>query len=367
MMTPRVLGIVGGGQLARMLALAAIPLGVRVRVLEPGDDPPAAACAEVVRGAYDDPAALDRLAAGATAVTSEFENVPAAALAHLAARGVRVDPCADAFATAQDRLPEKQCFRAVGLETAPFAAVDDRAGLDAAIARIGAPGILKTRRLGYDGKGQHRLRSPADAAAAWAALSGQPLIYEGLVPFDSECSLLCVRSREGEVRCWPLVENEHVGGILHWSRAPARGAAALQAQAEAHARAILARLGYVGVLAIEFFRVGDRLIGNEMAPRVHNSGHWTIEGARTSQFANHVRAVCGLPLGDTGVRAPSAMRNLVGRMPPLARLLAISGAAVHDYGKAERPGRKLGHVTIIAADDAELDRRMAEVDAACAL
>ena len=355
------LAILGGGQLAQMMARAAIDLGLRARVLDPDPGCPAAANAEVVVGAYDDSAAIDRLIDGAGALTYEFENVPAQSLAHAAARGLHADPSALALSTAQDRIPEKQCFRAQGLDTAPFAAVDSLIDLRAAVAAIGLPGVLKTRRLGYDGKGQVVIRDAHAVDAAWNRLGTQPLIYEGFVAFDEECSLLSVRGRDGEVRCWPLVVNRHEGGILRLSLSPAAGVAHLQAQAEAHARRILGSLGYVGVLAIEFFRCGDRLIGNEMAPRVHNSGHGTIEGSVCSQFENHVRAVCGLPLGSTAARGAHAMLNLIGSMPPRGELLSVEGLHLHDYGKPPRPGRKLGHVTLVDADAQRLHARVADL------
>ena len=262
------------------------------------------------------------------------------------------------LAVAQDRLLEKTLFRDLGIPTPEFAPVDLRCDLDAAIDRIGLPGILKTRRLGYDGKGQTRLRRRADAAAAWGTLGGQPLIYERLVAFGREVSLLAVRSRRGEIGYYPLTENVHARGILAYSRAPYR-APALQRSAERYLRAVLERFGYVGVLAVEFFIERGRLVANEMAPRVHNSGHWTIEGAECSQFENHLRAILGLPLGSTAARGHSAMVNFIGRLPRPGRVLAEPGLHLHDYGKhAARPGRKLGHATVVAASPSARERAL---------
>lgn len=347
-------GVLGGGQLGRMLALAGYPLGMRFRFLDPALDAPAGHLAEHVTGGYDDLALLDRFAAGLDVVTYEFENVPVTAAEHLAQR-VTVYPPPAALAAAQDRLVEKRFFAQLGIPTPGFAEVDTRADLAAAVAAIGLPGVLKTRRLGYDGKGQALLRTDADVAAAWQALSGAALIYEAFVPFDRELSVLAVRDRNGATVCYPLVENHHRDGILRRSLGPAPDIRpALQGQAEEYARRALAALDYVGVLAIELFQVGDHLLANEMAPRVHNSGHWTIEGAVTSQFENHLRAVCGLPLGDASPRGHAAMVNLIGAMPDRAAVLGIAGAHLHDYGKAPRGGRKLGHITVVEDDHAAL-------------
>jgi 5-(carboxyamino)imidazole ribonucleotide synthase len=357
-----IVGILGGGQLGRMLALAGYPLGLRFRVLDPAADGPASQVAPQVVAAYDDEAALARFAHGLDVVTYEFENVPVAA-ARALARHLPVDPAPDVLEAAQDRLVEKQTFEALGIPTPAFAAVDGRDSLDAAVARLGLPAVLKTRRGGYDGKGQVVLRVPADLDAAWAALGGAPLILEAFVPFGRELSVIAVRGRDGDVQVYPLVENWHGGGILRVSRAPA-GDDRLAAEAAGFARRLLDRFGYVGVLAIELFEVGGRLLANEMAPRVHNSGHWTIEGAETSQFENHVRALAGLPLGSTAARGHAGMLNLIGGHPEPARLLAVPGAHVHLYGKSPRPGRKLGHVTVVAANGAERESRLAALAAA---
>jgi 5-(carboxyamino)imidazole ribonucleotide synthase len=352
-------GILGGGQLARMLALAAVPLGVRVLVLDQSGEACAGEVATLLEADYTDEAALSEFAALVDVVTFDFENVPAASAQWLSAR-VPVFPNPDALATAQDRLSEKTLFNALGLATPAFAAVDDRAGLDAAVAAIGLPAVLKTRRLGYDGKGQARLRTAADLDAAWLALGAGKvaLILEAFVPFQRELSVIAVRSRDGEVRTWPLTRNWHEDGILSLSVAPAAADAGIQDQAQAYARKVAQALDYVGVFALELFEHDGRLLGNEMAPRVHNSGHWTIEGAATSQFENHLRAVLGLPLGDTGLRQPSAMLNFIGALPDRAAALAVPGLHWHDYGKRERAGRKVGHATVCAGDAAQLRDRL---------
>ncbi|GDY12131.1 N5-carboxyaminoimidazole ribonucleotide synthase [Planctomycetota bacterium] len=350
------IAILGGGQLARMLALAAIPLGHRVRVLDPSPDAGAGHCAELIVGEYDDPAALDRLVSGCDVLTYEFENVPVAAAQRLALR-LPVSPPPAALAVSQDRVTEKTFLQSHGCATAPFAAIADRAGLQRAVVELGLPAVLKTRRLGYDGKGQAVLRQATDLDAAWAALGNAPggLILEGFVDFERECSLVAARGRDGAVVCYPLAENTHRGGILSTSLLPGPGlSAALQSEAERVMGTILAALDYVGVLCIEFFVADGRLIANEMAPRVHNSGHGTIEGCVTSQFANHIRAITGAPLGSPAARGASVMRNLIGAWPDPARILAIPGAHLHLYGKQPRAGRKVGHVTLIDPDPAAL-------------
>jgi 5-(carboxyamino)imidazole ribonucleotide synthase len=316
-----------------------------------------------VVGDLDDVAAARRAAAGADVVTYEWEGVPAETALALQA-GAPVFPLPRALEVSQDRLVEKDTFQALGIATAPYRAVDDRAALDAAVGELGLPAVLKTRRGGYDGKGQAVLRAAADLDATWQQLGGVPLILEGFVPFSRELSIVAVRAGDGTLACWPAVENQHVNGILHLTRAPAPGLdAALQARAEACIQPLLESLDYVGVCCVELFDVGDSLLANEMAPRVHNSGHWTIEGADTSQFENHLRAVLGWPLGSTAPRGASAMVNCVGAMPDRDAILAIPGAHLHDYGKEPRPGRKLGHVTVTAVDEAMLETRLASVEA----
>ncbi len=363
-MMPRrqpVLGILGGGQLARMLALAAAPLGVNALVVDSSAEACAGQVAPLVVADWTDYAALEAFAARVDVVTFDFENVPAET-AHWLAERVQVSPAPQALAVAQDRLAEKTLFRECGLQTPEFMAVDTREGLDQALAVIGAPAILKTRRLGYDGKGQFRLKEVADADAAWDALGAQAaahgLILEAFVPFERELSVIAVRGRDGDFRSWPLTRNWHVDGVLSMSLAPAPDLGQLQQRATALARTLAERLGYVGVFALELFVRDGELLGNEMAPRVHNSGHWTIEGAHTSQFENHVRAVLGLPLGDTGARGHSAMFNWIGDLPDAAPVLSAVDAHWHDYGKQARSGRKVGHATVCAPDTAVMVERL---------
>jgi len=349
------LGIIGGGQLGRMLALAAYPLGVRSTVLEPAADPSAAQVCGHIPGEYEDYQALYRLAREADAVTYEFENVPVGAARWLAER-VPVYPPPRALEVSQDRLTEKAYFRARGIPTPPFAVVDTEDDFAAAVREIGLPAVLKTRRFGYDGKGQAVLRDPASAAAAWEALGGRPLIYEGFVRFDRELSTVAARGRDGDVVFYPLVENEHRDGMLYRTLAPAPGVSPeLRRQAEDYARRVLDDLEYVGVLAIEWFEQGGRLLANEMAPRVHNSGHWTLDAAVTSQFENHVRAVLGLPLGSPAAVGHAVMFNLIGTHPPFADILSLPAAKLHWYGKSPRPRRKIGHVNLRADTAGERD------------
>ncbi|MCI0547245.1 MAG: 5-(carboxyamino)imidazole ribonucleotide synthase [Candidatus Rokubacteria bacterium] len=353
-----IVGVLGGGQLGRMLALAGHPLGLTFRFLDPSPEAPVRDLGDLVAARWDDEGAAAGFARGLDVLTYELEHVPMATARALACRVPTFPPPA-ALEAAQDRLTEKTLFEKLGIPTAPFSAVETRAELGSALARLGAPAVVKTRRLGYDGKGQAVIRTPAEADVAWDRLGGGPLLVEGLVPFDRELSLLAVRSRAGAFAFYPLVENEHRGGILRLSRVPAPGSSAgLQARAEHLARRILEALEYVGVLAVELFQVGDRLLANEMAPRVHNSGHWTIEGAVTSQFENHIRAILGWPLGTAAARGPSAMLNLIGTTPDPAAVLAVPGAHLHLYGKAERAGRKLGHITVTADRPAELERHL---------
>jgi len=354
--------VLGGGQLGRMLGLAGIPLGLSFTFLDPSPDAPAAIVGDLVVGGLDDVAAARRAAKGAAVVTYEWEGVPAETARALEG-DTRVLPSPRALEVSQDRLIEKDTFRSIGIATAPYLAVDDRASLDAAIDALGVPAVLKTRRGGYDGKGQAVLRSAADVDAAWHQLGGVPLILEGFVPFSRELSIVGVRGADGAFACWPAVENRHIDGILHLTRAPAPGLdTALQTRAESCIRPLLDSLDYVGVGCVELFEFEGNLLANEMAPRVHNSGHWTIEGAETSQFENHLRAVLGRPLGSTAPRGVSAMVNCVGVMPDRDAILAVPGAHLHDYGKEARPGRKLGHVTVTAPDEATLGERLANVE-----
>lgn len=344
------LGVLGGGQLGRMLALAAIPLDIRCVFYGPDPDPPAGIAGDVVQGAWEDERALARFAAAVDVVTLEFENVPLACAEWLAARRP-MWPAPDVLAAAQDRVAEKCCFRRLGIATPPFAAVDSPDDARRAAAELGAPGILKTRRFGYDGKGQLRVADPEDAAAACAALGGASLIYERAVEFERELSIIAARGTGGEVAVYPLIENHHSGGILDESIAPAPNLrAATERIAMEYITALLQEFRYVGVLALELFETRDGVLANEMAPRVHNSGHWTIEGATPSQFESHVRAVCGLPVQDPVVTGHARMINLIGALPRTADVLAIPGARLHLYGKRPAPRRKVGHVTVTAPD-----------------
>jgi 5-(carboxyamino)imidazole ribonucleotide synthase len=354
---PRI-GILGAGQLGLMLAQAARDLDIGCRFYAESDDAPAASMGPVMTGAMDDDDRLARFADGLEVVTYEWENIPVPTARRID-QITPVRPAVRALEASQDRLTEKTFFVELGQPTARFAPVDSRQTLDEATADLGFPLVLKTRRLGYDGKGQLVLREPADADTAWQALGGRPLIAEQWVPFDRELSIIAVRGLDGSIACYPLIENSHADGILRTSLAPAPGLTEqTQAAAERCATQLLKALDYTGVLAIELFDVAGRLLVNEMAPRVHNSGHLTIEGAVTSQFENHVRAIVGLPLGETSIRGSAAMVNLIGTHPPAADLLAVPGARLHLYGKEPRPVRKLGHVTVGAdAQDQVVDRQ----------
>jgi 5-(carboxyamino)imidazole ribonucleotide synthase len=362
----RRVGVVGGGQLGRMLALAGHDLGIACTTLDPGAQTPASAVATAIVGHYDDRERLAELALGCDVVTYEFENVPVEA-ARFVETMRPVWPPPAALEAAQDRLAEKQLFTKVGLPVSTYAPVDSLASLDGALKRLGTPAVLKTRRFGYDGKGQAVIRDPLLAEDAWRAVGEVPCVLEAFVGFDRELSIVAARGADGATVCYPIVENHHAEGILRRTIAPAPALdPELQRAAQGHAQAVMAELGYIGVLAIELFQVGESLLGNEMAPRVHNSGHWTIEGAETSQFENHLRAVCGLPLGPADAIGVSAMVNLVGEMPDRAAVLAVPGAHLHDYGKEPRSGRKLGHITLRATDGPTLDMRLEAVAAACA-
>lgn len=343
------IGILGGGQLGRMLALAAAELGYRCHIFAPEADQPAAdVSAAVTRADYADADALAAFAAAIDVATFEWENVDPAAVRRLAGL-VPVHPGAHSLEVAQDRMAEKQFVEWLGGRTAPWMQVDSLAGLEAAIAQLGLPAILKTRRFGYDGKGQARIHHPSEAAAAWEAIGGQPAILEGMVDFAHEYSVILCRGQDGAMVDWPVPVNVHKGGILATSSLPAPALVRAQAEeAVALTRKVAEKLGHVGVLTAEYFACRDGLRFNEMAPRVHNSGHWTIEGSATSQFENHMRAVIGLPLRPTTlVNARVEMTNLIGAdADDWARLMADPSAHVHLYGKGEaRPGRKMGHVT----------------------
>ena len=359
MKRPRI-GIVGAGQLGRMLALAGYPLGIDCHVLDRTADTPGAQVARTVLGELDDPQALAKLAADVDVVTLEIENVAVAALESLTGR-IDVFPPPGAVAAAQDRLAEKTLFRSLGIPTAEFVAIDS-ADDAAAAAALGWPVVVKTRRMGYDGRGQRVVDSVAAVAAAWRELGSVPSIAEAWVKFDREVSLIAVQGAAEERVFYPLAENVHRNGILATTVAP-YAHPALQQQAEQWLAAIMARLHYRGVLTVEFFEANGQLVANEMAPRVHNSGHWTIEGAETSQFENHLRAVLGWPLGDPRPRGHAAMLNLLGAMPPRDAVLSVPGAHWHDYGKDPRPGRKVGHCTLVDTDRARLLERLRTLQA----
>ncbi len=348
-MTTRTVGILGGGQLARMMVLAGAPMGLRFELFDPAADACGAQVAPLQVAAFDDEAALAAFAARVDVVTFDFENVPARSAKFLAER-VPVHPDPDALAVAQDRISEKTLFQSLGIPLPPFADIRSRDELAAKVAEFGMPCIVKTRRLGYDGKGQFRIRSAADIDAAWDTLGSQVektgLILEGFVAFDREVSVVAVRGQDGEFRAWPITGNWHVNGVLSASLAPAQLSAAQHQAAIGYARALAERLDYVGVFALELFCRGEELLANEMAPRVHNSGHWTIEGSETSQFDNHLRAVLGLPLGDTRMLGHACMLNWIGQMPDANAVLGQAGGHWHDYGKQARDGRKVGHATL---------------------
>jgi len=350
-MSAGTIGIIGGGQLGRMLAIAAARLNFRTIILEPQADCPAAQLANrQIVAAYDDPAALAELAAACDLVTYEFENVPVAAAETLAER-VPVYPPAKALEAAQDRLVEKRFLNGCGISTARFHAIDSQADLEAALQDFGGQGVLKTRRLGYDGKGQKVFRSAADSPdGAYAALSAVPLILESFIAFEREISIIAARATDGAVVCFDPAENVHRDGILHTSTVPAAIPAATADAARRSAEKILAALNYVGVIGIEFFVLADgSLIANEMAPRVHNSGHWTEAACVVSQFEQHIRAVAGLPLGNAERHSDCVMQNLIGDdILAVPDWLRRADTLVHLYGKSEwRPGRKMGHVTTL--------------------
>jgi 5-(carboxyamino)imidazole ribonucleotide synthase len=349
------IGILGGGQLGRMLALAGYPLGLQFRFLDPNPDAPMRRLAEQVTGDYSDVQLLRKFADGLDLVTWEFENVPVET-AHFLEQRVPIYPPPAALEAGQDRLVEKTFFKTNGVPTTAFLPVESLFDLEDALVRIGLPAVLKTRRMGYDGKGQAVLRQKSDIKAAWDALGGMSLLLEAFVPFQRELSLIGVRGRDGELAFYPLVENHHQDGILHLTLAPApRLTEDLQDEAEAHVARVMEALDYVGVMTMEFFEVNGALLANEIAPRVHNSGHWTIECAETSQFENHLRAILGLPLGDTEAVGCAAMVNLLGEVPDLADVLGMPDTHLHLYGKALRPGRKVGHITLRAESEAVRD------------
>jgi 5-(carboxyamino)imidazole ribonucleotide synthase len=336
-----------------MLGFAARELGVECVFLDPADDPPAAAAGKVLQHAFDSAEGLAELARQTDLITYEFENVPVEALSRLPA-GTTVFPPAAALEHAQDRLVEKNLFDSLGIPVPGNRTIDSGQDLPKAVDELGLPLVIKTRRLGYDGKGQAVLRHRDDIDDVLDALGARDLIAEQWVPFDREVSAIGARSASGELAFYPLTENEHADGILSVSRAPA-DAGPLEATAKQYLERLLVHLEYVGVLALELFVAGGRLLANEFAPRVHNSGHWTIEGSETSQFENHLRAILDMPLGPTGMRGEAGMVNLIGDLPADREALEGACCFLHDYGKAPRPGRKLGHVTVVCDDRHERD------------
>lgn len=349
-------GIIGAGQLGRMLALAGYPLGIECVLLDRDDRSPGAQVARFRRAGLDDAEAAAALAAEVDVVTVEIENVPTDVL-DAAARHAPVRPSAAAVAAAQDRLAEKELFASLGVPSAPYVRIDASDDLARAARELGLPLVLKARRMGYDGRGQRIVSAAEHLRAAWSDLGEVPAIAEAWIDFDRELSLIAVRGANGQHAFYPLAENVHRDGILYTSVAPYEDRT-LQRMAEERVGALLDRLDYRGVLALELFHADGELLANEMAPRVHNTGHWTIEGAVTSQFENHLRAVCGLPLGSTAPRGWSAMLNIIGTLPPSDAVLEVPDAHLHLYGKAERPGRKIGHVTVRTDDPETLRDRL---------
>ena len=351
-------GIVGAGQLGRMLALSAYPLGVSCLFLDRSADAPGGQVAPILVGELDDPGRLEELALRSDVLTFDWENIPGCSLAPLR-KLTRIRPPRAALEVSQDRLREKALFSALKIPVAAHSRVDARKDLVRATAKLGCRGILKTRRMGYDGKGQCLIERAEDIDVAWDRIGGAGLIYEKLQAFSREISIIGARSQTGDIAFYPLSENIHSGGVLRYSLAPFVDEP-LERMARRHLTKVMEHLKYVGVLAIEFFVVDGRLVANEMAPRVHNSGHWTIEGCITSQFENHMRAICGLPLGSTRALGHAAMINFLGQMPDISRLLAMEGLGFHDYGKAQRAGRKLGHCTILRTTARDRNRALAD-------
>lgn len=354
------IGIVGAGQLGQMLAQAGQPLNLEFIFLDPSPQPCAAPYGEHIESSWDDEHGIHSLINAADAVTFEFENVSPQALEHISRKRPAFPP-PKALETSRDRWHEKSLFASLNIPLPPIARIDSQSDLEKAAKDIGLPAVLKTRTMGYDGKGQKVLRDEKDIAGTFEEMGHVPLIMEGFVDFDHEVSVIAVRSQQGEVKSWPLCVNEHRQGILHRST-PSQNHPRRE-EAIRYAESVLDALDYVGVMAFEFFVTEEGLLANEIAPRVHNSGHWTIEGACTSQFENHVRAIAGLPLGETTVLTPCAMLNIIGDMPDKTSLLSIPGVRLHDYNKAPRPGRKIGHVCVLAPDGETLETRVSEVEA----
>lgn len=353
------IGIIGAGQLGQMLGHAARDLDYECCFLDPAARPPAASVGPVIKARFDDPGALRQLADFADVITYEFENVPVAALRTLQ-DSISVYPPPDALRHAQDRLAEKRLFDTLAIPLPRYRRIESPGDIAAAAEQLGLPLVIKTRRFGYDGKGQMLVRQPSEFDAAGSAFAGKAAIAEAWVDFDFEVSIIGARSPDGEIVVWPLTVNEHVGGILRISRAPHQDDA-LAGVAEQYITRLLEHLDYVGVIALELFVVGDQLLANEYAPRVHNSGHWTIEGAETSQFLNHLLAITGRAPRSAASRGHAGMVNLIGAIPDAIRTMAATDCYVHDYGKTPRPGRKLGHVTVVAASARDRDARLAKI------
>jgi len=353
------ISVVGGGQLGQMMALSCIKLGVSFSFLDPSKDACAQLVGELIQGDYDSEEGINQVIKQSDRVTFEFESVPAKTVAKIAEKRP-VFPSAGALEVARDRLFEKTLFQKLGIQTAPFADILSQGDLDQAIVSIGIPAIIKTRTLGYDGKGQKVLKSKADAIDAFAELGSVPLLYEGFVDFDDELSCIAVRSQSGECRFYPLVQNAHKQSMLHSS--VVQNNHPLQSLGEQYAKSVLDELDYVGVMTFEYFRKGEQLLANEVAPRVHNSGHWSIEGAVCDQFENHVRAVAGFPLGSTQSRKNVALFNIIGQACNEMELMKIEGAYLHMYQKAEKTGRKIGHITLIEDDDKLFEHKFEQIE-----
>ena len=354
------IGIIGAGQLGQMLGYAAHDLEIECRFLDPSDAPPAASAGEVIQRPFDDLEALRMLADSCDVISYEFENVPVEALLKIGDR-IKIYPSPEALRVAQDRLTEKRLFEELRIPLPEYRAIDSLRDLNDAADSIGLPLVLKTRRMGYDGKGQFLIKEREDIDVAWKLHGRQPLIAEQWIPFDSEVSAIGVRNTQGTIALYSLTRNEHRDGILHRSRAPVE-LPSLTELAGDYMRSLLERLDYVGVLALEFFVTGDRLLANEFAPRVHNSGHWTIEGAKTSQFTNHLLAISGETPATPECRGHAGMLNLIDTIPDSVRAMTADSCWFHDYGKAPRPGRKLGHITVVADTASERDRLLDKLD-----
>jgi len=355
-----IVGMLGGGQLSLMLAEAARPLNISVVFIDPAPDACARRVATQILADYDDPEALESLASQCDVVTYEFENIPDRAVKQLSEK-LDVFPAGNALSTAQDRLNEKNQLVALDIPVPALRAIDSLGNLRQAVTDLGVPCVLKTRRFGYDGKGQFVIRSADEVTEAWEAINKAPAILEAFMPFDREVSIIAVRDQQGNHQTYPLSENIHKNSILDQSYS--READPVFSQAEQYIGRLMDEFGYVGVLALELFQVGDQLYANEFAPRVHNSGHWTIEGTVCSQFENHMRAVAGLPLGEISLNGYSVMLNCIGDMPDVSKIIKLPGVAVHDYGKAAREGRKVGHITITAESEEALDKLLDQVKA----